>query len=153
MRLAEKTSPTGEQELQADQAQNVVRAWPGSRAIALVNVDLKARARRIYADRRRRDRLFGELSVLFRDPAWDIMLDLYGGDRPCGPVSVSSAARAACIPMSTALRCVEQMAARGLVHRWPDPEDGRRTLIRLTASATELMGRHLADETRFGPEG
>lgn len=107
---------------------------------------LLATARALYRIRRTRDRVFGADAEVFRDPAWDIMLDLYASMLSGKATSASSAALAACIPGTTALRCIEHLIDRGLINRFPDPTDGRRTLVELTPAGMDLMTRTLAVE-------
>lgn len=115
------------------------------RASALSFAELQARARWIYDLRRQRDRLFGLHASLFRDPAWDMLLDLYAQESEDDIVSVSKIAIAACIPMSTALRYVDHMYRVGLIVRSPDAQDGRRSNIVLTSRGRELMAKFLRD--------
>jgi hypothetical protein len=105
--------------------------------------ELLARARAVYQDRRHRDRTFGAMATLFRDPAWDMALDLFATELEGRPVSVSSVAHYSCVPMSTALRCVDQMVSRGLVTRTRDDCDRRRSLIALTPAARQMMISYL----------
>lgn len=100
-------------------------------------------AKRLYADRRNRERAFGALATVFRDPAWDIALDLYvaGAEGRC--VSASSASIASRTPMSTGLRCLDRMVEAGVVARTDDPGDARRSLVGLTRDARERMTAYL----------
>lgn len=101
-------------------------------------------AKRLYAVRRQRDRVFGATADVFRDPAWDMMLELFAAGIEGRQISVSSAAYVACIPQTTAIRLVDQLVARKLLRRAADPHDGRRTLLALTPMANEMMRRFLA---------
>lgn len=102
---------------------------------------LLATARRIYAIRRARDREFGEYASLFRDPAWDIMLDLFIHALDGKPSYAGGAAIASCIPGTTALRCVSHLVEIGLVERLRDPLDGRRQLLVPSEKGMALMRR------------
>lgn len=84
---------------------------------------------------------------MFRDPAWDIALDLYvaGEERRC--VSASSASIASRTPMSTGLRCIDRMVEAGVLRRSGDPVDARRSLVYLTAQARVSMEEYLDDVT------
>ena len=101
-------------------------------------------AARLYAQRRARDRTFGRLGALFRDPAWDIVLDLYVAESEGRSVSVSSAAIASGTPMSTGLRCIDAMVEDGLVRREPDPSGARRSFAVLTGEARGALELYLA---------
>ncbi len=105
--------------------------------------------KRLYAVRRRRDRVFGATADVFRDPAWDMMLELFAAGIERRKISVSSAAHVACIPQTTAIRLVDQLVDRQLLRRVADPGDGRRTLLELTPMAQDMMWRFLA---AFDPE-
>lgn len=87
--------------------------------------------------RRRRDELFP--SGLFADPAWDMLLDLYGAYIAQHRVPVSSLCIAAAVPATTALRWIGRLEKEGLVTRRSDPHDGRRVFIELTQDAIQAM--------------
>lgn len=99
---------------------------------------------RVYAIRRERDRIFGDLAALFRDPAWDIMIDLFIHSLSGKPAFVGGAAIASRIPGTTALRYISHLVDAGLVERRPDPLDGRRAQLSLTSRGTALMRQALA---------
>ena len=96
-------------------------------------------ARQLYADRRVRDREFGGSGAVFRDHAWDMLLDLFIASEEGRSISACSAAIAACAPQSTGLRCLNEMVARGLVKRTVDPSDGRRSMVEITPIAQLSM--------------
>lgn len=86
--------------------------------------------RRLVRLRRLRDGFFPP--ELFSDPAWDILLDLTAARIEGVAVSASSLCIAAAVPITTGLRWIKGMVERGFLVREPDPEDGRRVLIRLS---------------------
>ena len=49
-----------------------------------------------------------------------------------GPLSISAAASMLGLPLTTASDAVARLAARGHVHRRPNPADGRSQLLELT---------------------
>ena len=102
-----------------------------------------ATARQLYSERRERDCEFGRLAQVFRDPAWDIALDLFIEDEEGRSVSASSAAIASQTPMTTGLRCIERMTDAEVVTRVDDPQDARRTLVSLTDEARRMMVSYL----------
>lgn len=104
---------------------------------------LLARAEVAYKNRRLREGLFGEHAELFREPAWDILLDLYIMRGKSQEVSVSGACIAANVPPSTALRWIENLHGRKLITRGADPHDNRRSLLHLTPGAIEMIERYL----------
>jgi len=65
-------------------------------------------------------------------PSWDILLTVAGfaasGRREC----ISTVARAAAVPFSSAQRCIETLEAAGLVLRSADPLNQRRLFVTLT---------------------
>ncbi len=83
-------------------------------------------------------------SALFADPAWEILLDLTSAGLKGRPVPPSSVCAAAQVPFTTALRYVRQLVAAGLVRRWQDPLDKRRTLLQLEDETLEAMRGYLA---------
>jgi hypothetical protein len=98
--------------------------------------------RRIIRERRVRERYFNE--VRFGEPAWDIILDLTLAWFENKTVAVSSLCIASGVPMSTAMRWINDMIEAGTIDRWIDPADGRRTLVRITPSTRDAMLRYLA---------
>lgn len=104
-------------------------------------------ARRLYAERRGRERAFGALAAVFRDPAWDIALDLFVAGEEGRSVSASSASIASKTPMSTGLRCIDRMVDAGVLVRSGDPGDARRSLISLTPEGRACMARYLDEVT------
>ena len=95
--------------------------------------------RAILQARRAREMAFE--SGLFADPAWDMLLDLYAAWLDETDVSVTSLCIAAYVPPTTALRWINVLEARGLVHKEPAKLDGRRVLVRLTDHAAAAMER------------
>jgi DNA-binding MarR family transcriptional regulator len=106
-------------------------------------------ARELYRERRRRDALFGD-AELFGEPAWDILLDLYVATHDGRTIPVTSACIAASVPVTTALRWLGHLQSRDLIRRGPDPQDRRRTLVRLTDKGSALMEDYLGAAAR-GP--
>lgn len=102
-------------------------------------VKLAAAARRLYRMRRGRDALFGEYAELLRDPAWDLLLDLFAATLEGRRIAACSAAIASCSPQSTGLRCIDSLVERGLLVRVADPADARRSMLELTQVAMEFM--------------
>lgn len=90
---------------------------------------------------RARDRIFG--ADLFSDPAWNLLLHLYIGEKSDQPCSVSSLCLAVDLPQSTGLRWVIALERSGNVRRRTDPLDRRKTSVSLTAAAIERMEKAL----------
>jgi CheY-like chemotaxis protein/DNA-binding MarR family transcriptional regulator len=76
---------------------------------------------------------------LFADPSWDMLLDLYDAELADMQISVTMLATASSLPLTTALRRLEVMEGQGLVKRFEDPADRRKTLVRLTAQSLEAL--------------
>ena len=93
-----------------------------------------------YAARRRRDRFLP--ADLVGEPAWDILLDLYIAWKRGHAVSTSSACLGAHVPATTALRWLQVLQDRGLIDRYGDERDQRRTLVRLTRQGIGVLERY-----------
>jgi len=88
-----------------------------------------------YVDRMRRLRLKRNEIIgapLFRDPAWDMLLDLFVSDERGEQVSMVALALASGVPQSTALRTIQRLEEQGLIVREGDPDDLRRSWVRAT---------------------
>ena len=101
-------------------------------------------AKQAYADRRRRDRLFPD--GMFRDPAWDMLLDLFVAQSEDREVSVTSAWIGSLTPLTTGLRELGELERRGFVSRRRSQGDRRRSLVCLTDSAFALMRTYFEHE-------
>ena len=108
-------------------------------------IDLGKVAERAWANRRARDRAFGD-SNLFGEPAWDILLDLAMSEAKGQAVPVSSASAGAGIPLTTALRHVQLLIEAGLIEKHIDITDRRRSFLRLTKKGKRCLLRY-ADKT------
>lgn len=89
----------------------------------------------IYRARRLRDDAFGAIASQFREPTWDILLDLYLAAAKGRPVSVSSACIGSGAPQTTAIRHLALLESAGLVVRTPNPMDNRAGIVTLTEEA------------------
>jgi hypothetical protein len=94
------------------------------------------RATEHLALRRQRGALFG--SDLFGEASWDILLELLIAKFKGTRTSVKSACSLAGVPTTTALRCLEKLEARGLVHR-RQHETGKREWLELEASTCHKL--------------
>ena len=81
----------------------------------------------LRAIRLRRNETLG--SPVFRDPAWDMLLDLLVAAEEGRRVSVTGLCHASGVPTTTALRHVERLDELGLIDRTADPSDGRRSWV------------------------
>lgn len=100
----------------------------------------------------RANRLFRETvgDVIFRGPAWEIVLDLYLARLRGVETNVSGAAAACSIPPTTGLRWISALQEAGHVTRSEDPLDGRHAIITLSDETFEAM-HHLMDRVFQGP--
>lgn len=80
----------------------------------------------------------------FADPAWDIMLDLTAAALEGRSVPAISVSAAACVPLSTGLRHLKRLVEDGVIRRWDDPDDKRRSLLALEDPALEAMLKYLS---------
>ncbi len=83
------------------------------------------------------------LPVLFADPAWDMLLDLFVARGERRSISVSSLCIAAGVPASTAHRWIQVLARAGAVRRRADPLDRRRVYIEIAEQAFAAMAAEL----------
>ena len=115
--------------------------------IAISDADLIQLARRISNFRRKRDTLFGQL--IFAEPEWDILLDLFAQSGFGRRVSMSSLCIAAAVPTTTAVRCINAMVDQGVLTKSPDATDARRVLIDLTEESRQKMRTVLLQIAQF----
>ena len=76
-------------------------------------------------------------------PSWEILLDITEASLRGEAVPASSASASSLVPLSTALRHGNNLVDAGLVRRWVDPRDRRRTLLELEPHALAAMQRYL----------
>lgn len=83
-------------------------------------------------------------------PAWQLILDLYRVEREGGHNYVSSIALSSGLPLTTALRYIDQLVALGYVERMRDSADARRIRVTLTPTCNELFARYSDEIARRG---
>ncbi|MES2056216.1 MAG: winged helix DNA-binding protein [Pseudomonadota bacterium] len=105
--------------------------------------ELLIRAKSLYSARRRRAKAFAAHAIVFHEPPWDMLLDLYIARRERRMVSATSACIAADVPTTSGLRWISTLRQRGLVDLSADPTDGRRTIVRMSDAAMETMEGYL----------
>ena len=69
---------------------------------------------------------------MFRDPAWDMLLDLFASNERGEKVSAIALSLSSGVPQSTALRTIQRLEEKGLIVREGDPDDLRRSWVRAT---------------------
>jgi DNA-binding MarR family transcriptional regulator len=103
--------------------------------------DRRAFARRVLRVRQQRNTILGADS--FRDPAWDMLLDLYAQEGAEGGTMISALCIASGVPQTTALRYIYRLAELGLVEITDHPSDQRRTMVQLAAHVRPRIERLL----------
>jgi DNA-binding MarR family transcriptional regulator len=83
--------------------------------------------------------------VLFADPAWDILLELYIARHEQRVVTVSNAALATTVPASTALRWLGSLVEDGWLERQNDRVDHRRINVSMPDATFDRMNDLLDD--------
>jgi DNA-binding MarR family transcriptional regulator len=91
---------------------------------------LAVRIHRLIGERLGRD--------LFSTPGWDMLMDLYLQEVH-RPISLTSLCGASHVPERTALFTIGKLVERNLLTRSPDPRDGRRTNVELSAGALRML--------------
>lgn len=92
--------------------------------------------------RRLRSNYFDDM--LFADPAWDMMLDLFHAELTQRRVAVSSLCIAASVPATTALRWIKAMTEKELFVRRADPFDARRVYVELSPQTSHALHSYFA---------
>lgn len=92
----------------------------------------------------RRTRAAALPGELFREPCWDMLLDLAAHAAHNRRLSVTGIAQTAGLPQTTGLRHLEALREAGLVERHPDAYDARRTWVSLTPAGQDAMTAYLA---------
>lgn len=82
---------------------------------------------------------------LFADPCWDMLLDLYHCALTHTEATVTSLGAASGVPLTTALRRMDDLQALGLVARSRNDSDKRRIVMSLTESGVRAIESYLAD--------
>jgi len=113
----------------------------GASSNELSSEALLERAESILRVRGARERLLGRGAI--GEPAFDLLLCLYVLSRQ-KETSLTSLAKAADIPYSSALRWIGYLADRGLVERTESRSDRRAICVQLTPSGRAVMNEFLA---------
>lgn len=99
----------------------------------------RAFASKVYATRRIRSEFFPD--DLFAEPAWDILLLLYGVERSQERLSVSAVCASVGSPATTVLRWIEKLEQAGLISRQKHPTDKRVSWLQLTRDCISRLDR------------
>jgi len=99
----------------------------------------RALANKVYATRRTRSRFFPD--DLFAEPAWDILLLLYGVEQSQERLSISAVCASVGAPATTVLRWIEKLERAGLISRQKHPTDRRVSWLQLTQDCISRLDR------------
>ena len=118
------------------------------RAAAMHDADLTEFARQLLVGRKQRDHYFDPM--LFSNPAWDILLNLYVADAEGRPVNVLESCTASIVPQGVALRWLGYLKQEEMVIETPDPARPRHTMIRLADQARLTISSYLGSLVSLG---
>lgn len=76
---------------------------------------------------------------LFSDPCWEMLLDLYDAHLSGVDVAVTGLGVTSGVPLSTALRRMQELQRHGLIQRVHDRDDRRRQLVVLTPAGLRAI--------------
>lgn len=82
---------------------------------------------------------------LFGEPAWEMLIDLFIHEGEGKLLSTSDLCVTSTIPMSSALRLVQKLCDAGLIDRFPDLMDARRSLVRLRPDTAHRLRAYFSD--------
>lgn len=102
-------------------------------------------AKQLYWHRRQRGRYFEGIENMFGEAGWDILLDLFIAWNEKLDVSISSACIAADVPATTALRWISVLEASQLIYKEPDPDDRRRTYLRIAPAIHQAIHCYISE--------
>jgi CheY-like chemotaxis protein len=80
---------------------------------------------------------------LFADPVLQMLLDMMENRLLRRQVSVLNLCQSSGVPISTAIRRLDDLEQSGFIIRWDDPKDGRRQLVKLTPKALQKLTGYL----------
>lgn len=129
----------------------VVRDRPAKRNSMPTEEDLQAFTRMLLKFQHNKSKFFDP--AVLTGPSWEILLDIAEATLRGESVPASSASASTHVPLSTALRHVSNLVNAGLVRRWTDPTDKRRTLLELEPHAVAAMQRYLETAWKLQPQG
>jgi CheY-like chemotaxis protein/DNA-binding MarR family transcriptional regulator len=112
--------------------------------------ELQAFTRMLLKFQHNRSKFFDP--AVLAGPSWEILLDIGEATLRGESVPASSASASTHVPLSTALRHVNNLVDAGLVRRWTDPTDKRRTLLELEPIAATAMQRYLETAWKLNPQ-
>lgn len=105
-------------------------------------VDRASQARALVEARRLRSEVISPM--VFSDPAWDILLELYTRELEERPVNISRLTAAVPVAATTTLRWIEKLEEEALIRRRADERHKKRVWIELSQYGRSLMDRYFA---------
>jgi len=118
------------------------------RGAATHDADLAGFARRILAGRRERDRYFDPM--VFSNPAWDMLLDMYVASAEGRAQSVLDCCAAAPVAQRVALRWLAYLKHEDMVIETRDSAQPRQTHIQLSDLMRRTISAYLGSLIRLG---
>jgi ActR/RegA family two-component response regulator/DNA-binding MarR family transcriptional regulator len=92
---------------------------------------------------RLREKIFGPL--VQNHAVWMLLLALWDSQQSGTELTIKSVAYTAGLPLSSALRKINEMCASGLVQRRGDPDDARRSFVTLTPQGQTYFARFFSE--------
>lgn len=111
--------------------------------------DLPEFARHLLAGRKQRDRYFDP--ILFSNPAWDILLNLFVAGAEGRAVTLLDSCLASTVPQGVALRWLGYLKQEEMVLEGSDPAHPRETTIRLSDQTRRAIASYLGSLVSLGP--
>lgn len=102
-----------------------------------------ARAGQALAERKRRANFFAK--VLFSEPGWDMLLELYVAEVSGRQHTVGSLIDVVGNPSTTSIRWINYLEKEKLIEREPHPKDRRVVFIRLTDKARLRLDEYFSE--------
>ena len=125
--------------LQSEQAIRVSSGMGGAKGLALPDIRL---VEIVIKGRQLRQEFLP--SRTFFDPQWNMLLDLLSATLRMRRLCTTSLCIASEVPMTTALRHLDELRDSGLVTKTRDPLDGRRFYVELTPKALRALAAYFA---------
>ena len=92
---------------------------------------------------RLREKIFGPL--VQNHSVWMLLLALWDSQLAGTELTIKSVAYSAGLPLSSALRKINELCAGGLVRRRGDPQDARRSFVALTPQGQSYFARYFSE--------
>lgn len=100
-------------------------------------------ARALLRQRRTRASTFGQARILFHDPAWEIVLELFIAHEEGRAITSAALEQWVATSSTTLHRWLRAMEQEGVTACWPAPDPSDGIMVALTPGAIEMMLRFL----------